>query len=106
MLTPINPPSEPALTSRARIQALWSTFDARTLRRGLFSTLPRTITISTSAGKSRTSGGYLPPSADQSDSHSASESAVQNDHSTQMNQKVAKVFSVTRPRLLQVCCVL
>ena len=45
---------------------------------------------------------YWPPSADQSESQLDRESVVQNDHSTQMNQNVAKVFNVTMPTLRQV----
>jgi hypothetical protein len=50
--------------------------------------LPSTITVRAMAGNSKTSSVYSPFSADHRPSQSATESEVQNDHNTQMNQKV------------------
>src|SRR6266508_2932437 len=102
MLTPTKATSDATVIMRARSHALLSTSDARLLRRGLCSRFPTTMTISTIAGKIRTSTVYLPPRACHSDTQSDSDSAVQKDHSTQMIQKVAKVLTVSNAKLRQV----
>src|SRR5690348_12595230 len=94
--------SDASVITRARSQAVFSTFDASVFRSGLCSRFPMTTTASTIVGKSSTSGVYRPPRADQRDSQSARESAVQNDHRMQITQKVAKVLSVTSAKLRHV----
>jgi hypothetical protein len=53
--------------------------------------LPKAMTSRVSSGKSSASRVYGPFNAGQRASQSPIDSAVQNDQSTQMNQKVAKV---------------
>ena len=58
------------------------------LRRLSFGRVPSVITARITSGKTSTCQLYSPPSAPHSENQASSDSVVQNDHSTQMNQKV------------------